>query len=61
MAKKLPEGMAKKKVISFKVNDEEEGKIRSILSISECNNLSELIRYCIFFYGSFIKEGVKEE
>lgn len=58
---KLPEGMAKKKVLSFKVNKEEEDKIRNILSISGYENLSELIRYSIFFYGSSIKEGEKEE
>lgn len=61
MSTKLPEGIAKKKVLSFKVNKEEEDEIRSILSISECNSLSELIRYSIFFYGSSIKEGVSEE
>ncbi len=61
MNNKLPEGMAKKKVLSFKVNKNEEDEIRSILSISEHANLSELIRYSIFFYGSSIKEGAKEE
>ena len=43
MNNKLPEGMAKKKVLSFKVNKNEEDEIRSILSISEHANLSELI------------------
>lgn len=61
MSNKLPDGIAKKKVLSFKVNKEEEDEIRSILSISEHDNLSELIRYSIFFYGSSIKEGVTEE
>ena len=54
---KLPEGMAKKKVLSFKVNKEEEDRIRTILSISGYESLSELIRYSIFFYGSSLEEG----
>ena len=57
MANKLPKGMAKKKVLSFKVNDEEFNEICNILSISDSTNLSELIRRSIFYYGSSLKEG----
>lgn len=57
MANKLPKGMAKKKVLSFKVNDEEFNEICNILSISDSTNLSELVRRSIFYYGSSLKEG----
>ena len=61
MVKKLPEDEVKKNILHAKVSNNELERIRAILSISECNNLSELIRYSIFFYGSSIKEGAVEE
>ena len=61
MANKLPKDEVRKNILHAKVSNNELERIRDILSISECNNLSELIRYSIFFYGSSIKEGIVEE
>ena len=55
--KKLSEDEVKKNLIHAKVNNIELDEIRRILAISECLNMSDLIRTSIFFYGSSIKEG----
>ena len=57
--KKLSEDEVKKNLIHAKVSNNELNDIRNILSISDCNSISDLIRTSIFFYGSSLKEGSK--
>lgn len=57
--KKLSEDEVKKNLIHAKVSNNELNDIRNILSISDCNSMSDLIRTSIFFYGSSLKEGSK--
>ena len=59
--KKLDEDEVKKNILNFKVSNKQLEEIQDILSISDCNSLSDLIRTSIFYYGSSIKEGVIEE
>ena len=48
--KKLSEDEVKKNLIHAKVSNNELNDIRNILSISDCNSMSDLIRTSIFFY-----------
>ena len=57
--KKLSEDEVKKNLIMAKVNNIELNEINHILTISECVNMSDLIRTSIFYYGNMIKEGSK--
>lgn len=59
--KKLDEDEVKKNILHVKVSNKQLKEIQDILSISDCISLSELIRTSIFYYGSYIKEGVIEE
>ena len=53
--KRLSDDEVKKNVIHAKVSNIELDGIRSILEVSECLNMADLIRTSIFFYGNSIK------